>query len=135
MVAARSAARDLLLAAAAEFGVAPAFVLAVAWHESGWQPGAVSYAGAVGLMQLMPSTATWIADTMLGGTAAINDPQWNARAGTRLLAFYLARYEGNKTTTLAAYFQGMSSVETVGILRSSQPYIDNILALEAMFSR
>jgi LysM repeat protein len=134
MVAARSAARNLLLAAAAEFGVAPAFVLAVAWHESGWQPGAVSYAGAVGLMQLMPSTATWIADTMLGGTAAINDPQWNARAGTRLLAFYLARYQGNKTTTLAAYFQGMSSVETVGILRSSQPYIDNILALEAMFS-
>jgi LysM repeat protein len=135
MVATRTAARDLLAAAAAEFGVAPAFVLAVAWHESGWQTDVVSYAGAVGLMQLMPSTATWIADTMLGGPAAIHDPRWNARAGTRLLAFYLARYHGDKTTTLAAYFQGMSSVETTGVLRSSQPYIDSILALEAMFSR
>jgi LysM repeat protein len=134
-VAARGASRDLLLAAAAEFGVAPAFVLAVAWHESGWQPGVVSHAGAVGLMQLMPATADWVADTMLGESAAISDPRWNARAGTRLLAFYLARYQGNKAKTLAAYFQGMTSVEQIGILQSSQPYIDSILALEVMFSR
>jgi soluble lytic murein transglycosylase-like protein len=134
-VAARTASRDLLLAAASEFGVSPAFVLAVAWHESGWQPGVVSYAGAVGLMQLMPSTATWVADTMLHEAAAISDPRWNARAGTRLLAFYLARYRGDKATTLAAYFQGMTSVEQVGIYQSSQPYIDSILALEMMFSR
>jgi LysM repeat protein len=134
-VAARGASRDLLLAAAAEFGVAPAFVLAVAWHESGWQPGVVSYAGAVGLMQLMPATADWVADTMLGESTAISDPRWNARAGTRLLAFYLARYQGNKAKTLAAYFQGMTSVEQIGILQSSQPYIDSILALEVMFSR
>lgn len=134
-VADRSAARDLLLAAASEFGVAPGFVLAVAWHESGWQTGVVSYAGAVGLMQLMPSTADWVAGTMLREAPAINDPRWNARAGTRLLAFYLARYQGNKAKTLAAYLQGMTSVEQIGVLQSSQPYIDNILALELMFSR
>lgn len=134
-VAARGVSRDLLLAAAAEFGVAPAFVLAVAWHESGWQTGVVSYAGAVGLMQLMPATADWVAGTMLGESAAISDPRWNARAGTRLLAFYLARYQGSKAKTLAAYFQGMTSVEQIGILQSSQPYIDSILALEVMFSR
>lgn len=134
-VAARSASRDVLLAAASEFGVAPAFVLAVAWHESGWQPGAVSFAGAVGLMQLMPGTADWVADTMLHEAPAISDPRWNARAGTRLLAFYLARYGGNKAKTLAAYFQGMTSVETIGILQSSQPYINSILSLEVVFSR
>jgi soluble lytic murein transglycosylase-like protein len=135
LVAARGASRDLLLAAASEFGVAPAFVLAVAWHESGWQPAVVSSAGAQGLMQLMPATAAWVADTMLHEAAAIGDPRWNARAGTRLLAFYLARYQGDKAKTLAAYFQGMSSVEQIGILQSSQPYIGSILALEAMFSR
>jgi hypothetical protein len=86
-------------------------------------------------MQLMPSTATWVADTMLHEAAAITDPRWNARAGTRLLAFYLARYQGNKAKTLAAYFQGMTSVEQIGILQSSQPYINSILALEATFSR
>jgi LysM repeat protein len=134
-VVARSASRDLLLAAAREFGVPAPFVLAVAWHESGWQPGAVSYAGAVGLMQLMPGTAQWVADTMLHESPAISHPRWNARAGVRLLDFYLDRYGGNKAKTLAAYFQGLGSVESTGILVSSQPYINSILALEVMFSR
>jgi LysM repeat protein len=134
-VTARSGWRDVLVAAAREFGLPPAFVLAVAWHESGWQPAVVSFAGAVGLMQLMPATATWVADTMLHEPAAIGDPRWNARAGARLLAFYLDRYGGDKPRTLAAYFQGMASVEQSGIRASSQPYIDSILALEALFSR
>lgn len=131
----RAAARELLLAAAREFGVSEPFVLAVSWHESGWQNGVVSSAGAIGLMQLMPSTADWVAGSMLGEAPAINDPAWNARAGTRLLAFYLARYQGNEAKTLAAYFQGMTSVETIGILVSTQPYIDSILGLEQIFSR
>jgi N-acetylmuramoyl-L-alanine amidase len=134
-VAARLAARDLLLAAAAEFGVPAPFVLAVSWHESGWQPGVVSYAGAVGLMQLMPATADWVAGTMLHDGPAISDPRWNARAGVRLLAYYLARYQGSKTKVLAAYLQGMTSVDQIGVLVSSQPYINSILTLEVMFSR
>lgn len=134
-VAARGAARDLLLAAAAEFGVPAPFVLGVSWHESGWQPGVVSSAGAVGLMQLMPATADWVAGSMLHEGAAINDPRWNARAGVRLLAYYLARYQGNKTKVLAAYLQGMTSVDQSGVLVSSQPYVDSILALEVTFSR
>ncbi len=134
-VADRGAARDLLLSAAAEFGIPAPFMLAVSWHESGWQPGVVSYAGAVGLMQLMPSTADWVAGSMLHEAAAINDPRWNARAGARLLAYYLARYQANKTKVLAAYLQGMTSVEQIGVLVSSQPYINSILALEVIFSR
>jgi LysM repeat protein len=134
-VAARAPMRDLLVAAANEFGVAPAFVLAVSWHESGWQPGAVSFAGAIGLMQLMPGTAQWVADSMLHEAPAPWDARWNARAGTRLLAFYLARYGGDKARTLAAYFQGMGSLEGSGILPSSRAYIDSILGLEAIFSR
>jgi LysM repeat protein len=134
-VAARTAARDVLLAAAREFGVPAALVLAVSWHESGWQPDVVSPAGAVGLMQLVPDTADWVADTMLHEASAIDDALWNARAGVRLLSFYLARYQGSKAKTLAAYFQGMGSVDEIGILASSLPYIDSILALEVMFSR
>ena len=134
-VAARGAARDLLLAAAGEFAVPAPFVLAVAWHESGWQPGVVSSAGAVGLMQLMPSTADWVAGSMLREAPAISDPRWNARAGVRLLAFYLARYQGDKTKVLAAYLQGMTSFDQMGVLVGSQPYINSILALEVTFSR
>jgi LysM repeat protein len=134
-VAQRTEARALLLAAASEFGISGPFVLAVAWHESGWQPGAVSFAGAMGLMQLVPDTADWVAGSMLGETPAVDDPRWNARAGVRLLGFYLNRYQGDKARTLAAYFQGMTSVDQIGILESTQPYIDSILALEQIFSR
>jgi LysM repeat protein len=134
-VGARTGSRDLLLAAAREFGVSAPFVLAVAWHESGWQTGAISYAGAVGLMQLMPDTADWVAGSMLHESPAISDPRWNARAGVRLLAYYLARYHGDKSRALAAYFQGMGSVDGSGIHASSRPYINSILSLEAIFSR
>jgi len=72
---------------------------------------------------------------MLREAPAIDDARWNARAGVQLLAFYLARYEGNPAKTLAAYFQGMTSVDQIGILQSTQPYIDSILALEQIFSR
>jgi LysM repeat protein len=134
-VAQRTEARALLLDAASEFGVSGPLVLAVAWHESGWQPGVVSFAGAVGLMQLVPDTADWVAGSMLGEAPAVGDPRWNARAGVRLLGFYLDRYQGDKARTLAAYFQGMGSVDEIGVLQSTQPYIDSILALEQIFSQ
>jgi LysM repeat protein len=131
----RTEARGILLEAASEFGVPGPFVLAVAWHESGWQPGVVSSAGAAGIMQLMPDTADWVAGSMLHETPAIDDPRWNARAGVRLLAYYLDRYQGDTAKTLAAYFQGMTSVDQIGVLVSSVPYIETILALEQIFSR
>lgn len=134
-VAQRTEARGILLAAASEFGVPGPFVLAVAWHESGWQLGVVSSAGAVGIMQLMPDTADWVAGSLLHEAPAIDDPRWNARAGVRLLAYYLNRYQGDTAKTLAAYFQGMTSVDDIGVLVSSVPYVDSILALEQIFSR
>jgi len=134
-VAQRTEARGILLEAAGEFGVPGPLVLAVAWHESGWQPGVVSGAGAVGLMQLMPDTADWVAGSMLHEAPAIGDPRWNARAGVRLLAHYLDRYQGDTAKTLAAYFQGMASVDQIGVLVSTVPYVETILALEGIFSR
>jgi LysM repeat protein len=131
----RTEARGIVLEAANEFGVPGPFVLAVAWHESGWQPGVVSRAGAVGIMQLMPDTADWVAGSMLHEASAIDDPRWNTRAGVRLLAYYLDRYEGDTAMTLAAYFQGMASVEQIGVLVSTVPYIESILTLEQIFSR
>jgi hypothetical protein len=52
-----------------------------------------------------------------------------------LLAYYLAHYHGDKATTLAAYLQGMGSVDGSGIHPGSRPYINSILSLEAIFSR
>lgn len=132
-MAARDGVRRLIVAEAQAQGVPVAFALAVAWQESGWQPGVVSHAGAVGVMQLLPTTADWVSEAMLGG-ASVNlwDARSNIRAGVRLLGFYLDRYDGSRDLTLAAYYQGMTAVDRHGIYPVSRPYIASIRALEAI---
>ncbi len=127
---ARAAVRTVISAEARRAGVPVAFALAVAWQESGWQEGLVSGAGAVGVMQLLPSTADWVAGSMLHAPVNVRDTRQNVRAGVALLAHYLARYHGNRSLTLAAYYQGQRSVDEHGIYPVSRPYIVSVLALE-----
>lgn len=128
----RDAIRRLITAEATARGVPVAFALAVAWQESGWQPGVVSWAGAIGVMQLLPSTAEWVSDAFLD-SAAVNlyDARSNIRVGVTLLDYYLDRY-GRRDLALAAYFQGMTAVDRHGIYPVSRPYIASILALERL---
>lgn len=130
---ARDAIRRLIVAEAGAQGVPVAFALAVAWQESGWQAGVVSHAGAVGVMQLLPTTADWVSAAMLGG-APVNlwDARSNIRAGVALLAYYLDRYDGSRDLALAAYYQGMTAVDRHGIYPVSRPYIASIRALESV---
>jgi len=114
-------------------GVPVALAQAVAWQESGWREGVVSHAGAVGVMQLMPATAEWVGDAMLGHHVDINDTRLNIRGGVRLLAHYLARYPGDLDRVLAAYYQGQSAVDRHGIYAVSRPYIASIKALVRLF--
>jgi LysM repeat protein len=134
-VASRRAVGDLLVAEARAAGVDPTFVLAVAWHESGWRQGAVSSAGAIGVMQLMPATAEWVASSILGESVNIHDTRWNIHAGVRLLRHYLDRYHGDRARALAAYYQGERAADVHGIYPMTRPYIASIIALQALFSR
>lgn len=133
-VAARGEVRAIVTAEAAAQGVPVAFALAVAWQESGWQAGAISRAGAVGVMQLTPATADWVASTMLGQGVDLRDARSNVRAGARLLQHYLARYDGDKALALAAYYQGQTAADRHGVYPMTRPYIASILALEAIFA-
>ncbi|MGZ8563514.1 MAG: LysM peptidoglycan-binding domain-containing protein [Candidatus Limnocylindria bacterium] len=135
LVAARADIGAIIVAEASAQGVPVAFALAVAWQESGWQPGVVSSAGAVGVMQLTPPTADWVAGAMLHAKITLTDARSNVRAGVRLLKHYLARYGNDKSLTLAAYYQGQTAADRHGIYRVTRPYIASILALEAAFSR
>ena len=132
-VAGRDAIRQVITEEANRFGVPVAFALAVAWQESGWQQHAVSSAGAIGVMQLMPATADWVGSAMLDHTVQIHDTRHNVEAGVRLLAHYLARYAGNRDLVLAAYYQGQSAVDRHGIYPVSVPYIASITRLERLF--
>jgi LysM repeat protein len=134
-VAARGAIRDIITAEARAQGVSIAFALAVAWQESGWRAGVVSHAGAVGVMQLTPATADWVAGTMLGHRVELLDARSNVQAGVRLLRHYLDRYHGDRALVLAAYYQGQTAADRHGVYRMTRPYIASILALEALFGR
>ena len=133
LVAEREGVRRLIVEEAQRFGVPPAFALAVAWQESGWRQNVVSWAGAVGVMQLLPATGEWVGDAMLGTAVDIHDLRHNVRAGVRLLAHYLHRYDGNRDLVLAAYYQGQTAVDRHGVYPVSRPYIASIRALEAIF--
>ena len=135
LVAERTLVRQMIVRTAERFGVPRAFALAVAWQESGWQQGVVSHAGAVGVMQLMPATAEWVGETMLGRRVNIHDADSNVAAGVRLLRHYLDRYDGNRDLVLAAYYQGQRAADRHGVYAISRPYIASIEALERLFGR
>jgi len=103
-------------------GIDPRLLAAVAWTESGFNPGAVSGTGAVGLTQLMPATAAG-----LGVDAA--DPYQNLLGGARYLAGQLQRF-GRVDHALAAYNAGPTAVTKAGGVPpypETQSYVARVL--------
>jgi soluble lytic murein transglycosylase len=91
-----------------KYNIEPSIIKAVITAESNWNPRAVSKKGAIGLMQLMPSTAR---DMQINNPY---DPEENIEAGTRYLRFLLDKFEGNLTLALAAYNAGPGKIEKSG---------------------
>lgn len=129
----RADVRAMIVEEAARFGVPASFALAVAWQESGWRQDVLSHAGAVGIMQLMPATSEWVGEAMLGTAVDSRDARQNVRAGVRLLAHYLDRYDGNHDLVLAAYYQGQSATDRYGVFPVSRAYIASIKVLVRLF--
>ena len=93
---------------AAKNHVDPALVRAVISTESNWNTGAVSSKGAIGLMQLTPSTAQRL------GVGNAFDPAQNIGAGVQYLGMMLSRYKGDISKALAAYNAGPGAVDRFG---------------------
>lgn len=104
---------ELIEQNAAEQGLEPAYVAAVILAESSYDPSAVSQVNAQGLMQIMPSTAEWIAgkfdEAYVDGS--LFDPATNIRYGCWYLGFLMRRYDGDKRCSSAAYHSGQGTVD------------------------
>jgi soluble lytic murein transglycosylase len=105
--------REGIARVAEQYHLDPYLVAATVQTESGYDPRAVSPAGAVGLMQLMPDTATWITglESWKGKHAPVlTDPDDNLELGACYLAFLLEHFGGNTRPALAAYNAGQGTV-------------------------
>jgi soluble lytic murein transglycosylase-like protein len=107
--------------------------------ESGFDAGAVSSKGAVGLMQVLPATAQRYGVTperKLSVAAKLADPRTNIKAGSRYLRYLIDLYPGRLDLALAAYNAGEGAVQRAGNqipnYRETQNYVKTVLQLYAM---
>lgn len=118
---------DLVATTAAKYQMDPKLLHAVIQAESAYNPSAVSSAGAVGLMQLMPATARRY------GVTDRRDPRQNVEGGARYLKDLLAMFNSNLKLAVAGYNAGEGAVMKynykVPPYPETQNYVQQVLKL------
>jgi soluble lytic murein transglycosylase len=107
---------DIIRQQAAQKGLDPSLIAGVIYTESRFRDQ-TSQAGAKGLMQILPSTAQFIAHRSGGTQFEVRDlanPQINISYGTWYLRYLLDRYDGNEVAAVAAYNAGHERVDEWG---------------------
>jgi soluble lytic murein transglycosylase-like protein len=117
-------------AAASKYGIDPAVLKGLIKQESGFNPNAGSSAGAQGLTQLMPGTASAM------GVTNLHDPAQSIDGGAHYLKMQLDRFGGDYSKALAAYNAGPGAVERYNGIppyAETQNYVKNVLAFAQQY--
>jgi hypothetical protein len=126
--------KSMLYAAAMKHGVNPYLVMGLAWHESGWNASAVSSAGALGIMQVMPATAEGSGPALLKRKVNLSDPADNIDLGTAILRSNLDRWHNDLAKALVAYYAGGGAVrEWNSLTKDEQRYVWAVYHAATMF--
>ncbi len=115
-----------------KYNIKSSIIEAVITVESNWDPRALSQKGAIGLMQLMPSTAS---DMQIRNPY---NPEENIEGGTRYLRYLMDRFDNNLELVLAAYNAGPSRVEKSGGIppfRETRLYVKSVLSMHNAISK
>ena len=120
--------RTLINEAAERYGLPPALLHSVARTESDYSPGAVSHKGAIGVMQLMPGTARWLASDVVGRSLDPHQLADNIEGGVAYIA-WLSRHAGSTRRVIASYYQGLASLRARGPYDDTVAYVASVLAL------
>lgn len=127
--------RGTLQQEATRYGVDVNLVKAITATESGFNPRAVSPAGAVGLMQIMPATARFLGlrdDGKQSVEEKLTDSSTNARLGVRYLRQLLRQFNGRLDLAVAAYNAGPGAVRkrmAIPPYAETQAYVRTVLAI------
>jgi N-acetylmuramoyl-L-alanine amidase len=123
---------SMIRSTAAQWRLDPRLALAISYQESGFNMRVVSGVDAVGAMQIMPYTGTYLSDNVVHRRLDLDDAQDNITAGVALLSL-LQSETHNERRTAAGYYQGLQSVRDHGMLRDTQQYVRDVLALRQRF--
>jgi soluble lytic murein transglycosylase-like protein len=118
--------------AAQRYGIEPALLHGLIQQESGFDPSSQSSAGAMGLTQLMPGTASSL------GVRNPFDPTESIEGGARYLAQLMSQFGGNTTDALAAYNAGPAAVSQHGGVPpypETEAYVAKVLGYAEAFRR
>lgn len=116
---------------ARRMGVDPSLAQAFAMQESSFRQNVTSSAGAIGTMQVMPSSGAW-ASQLVGRTLDLHNAQDNITAGVAIIAA-LVRTSPSTQIAIASYYQGQYSVMNRGMYEDTKAYVASVLKYQQSF--
>lgn len=105
---------DTIAAASEKYNVDESLICGIIKTESNFNPDAVSQAGAIGIMQIMPATLEWMQYAYRDGEETekeLYNPEFNIDVGTQVMSVLLEYYDGCLETAICAYNAGLGNVD------------------------